>query len=136
MNSMSQWNGYFAREFEENDLNKYKHIRETIKNKVDNVLEHPKSGESLKHSLAGLRSVSVKGNYIMIYMIYKEWKEEQESEIPSWGENIEEPEDAVVFLTVKPHDPAYKFAEDWAQVNVLDFEALSGIFTSLNLKVA
>jgi len=101
-------------------LDNYQHIREPIKSKVDDVLEHPKAGEPLKHSLAGLRSVPVKGNYIIIYMIYEEWKEEQEQDIKNWSEILEDPEDAVIFLTVKPHDPAYKYAEDWAQVNFFD----------------
>lgn len=125
---MSQWDGYFAREFEDNDLDDYQHIRESIKSKVDDVLEHPKAGEPLKHSLTGLRSVPVKENYIIIYMIYGEWQEKQEQDIQEWSEGLEEPEDAVIFLTVKPHDPAYKYAEDWAQVNFLDSQVSNSLF--------
>lgn len=113
----SQWEGYFAQELRENDLSTYSHIRKFVQKKVDYVLEHPYAGEPLKYSLDGLRSVPVKGSYIMIYMIYEEWKEKGNEEIQGWS-NLKNPEKAVIFLTVKPHDPAYEYAEDWSQLNL------------------
>lgn len=113
----SQWEGYFAQELKENDLPAYSHIQKFVQEKVDYVLEHPYAGEPLKYSLNGLRSVPVRGSYIMIYMIYKEWKEKRDEEIKEWS-NLRNPKKAVVFLTVKPHDPAYEYAEDWSQLNL------------------
>lgn len=101
---------YFAPELAE-DKRKYIHIKRHIQEKVDMVLKHPyKLGEPLKYDLEGLRSVPVRGNFIMIYMIYEEWINKGLTEIPGWPDLSD---DAVVFLTVKPHDIAYQFAKEW-----------------------
>jgi len=101
---------YFAPEFEQ-DMVTYSHIRKQIKKKVDMVLAHPyELGEPLKYDLEGLRSVPVRKNYLLIYMIYKEWKTKGLAEIPGW---LDLSDDTVVFLTIKPHDIAYQFTKDW-----------------------
>ena len=74
-------------------------------------MQKPFSGEPLKHDLNGLRSESIRGNYIIVYSICKECRRKGSDEIFKCKICKETDDDSIVFICVAPHDDSYKIAK-------------------------
>ena len=92
-------------------LNKYTNQKRHIERKINQILESPYSSERLKYELNGLRSCPVRGNFIIIFGILEEHKRNNFQ----FNFNLEVCRDlddnVVLFITVGPHDEAYKVAK-------------------------
>ena len=103
---------YFSDKLKELITKKYTGIKKSAKNKIDIVINKPFSGEPLKGDLDGLRSVPVKGNFIIIYIICKECRAKGKNKLLNCSICSEISDESVIFIYLAPHDDAYKIAKN------------------------
>lgn len=100
---------YYQPRFEK-DLTTYPSLRDRIRKKVEQISTDPYVGtERLGHpagalNLKGCRSAHVGRNFRIIFVVCEECRQEPECEY-CFCEGL--PDQAIVFLTVRPHDKAY-----------------------------
>ncbi|MDH5186676.1 MAG: type II toxin-antitoxin system RelE/ParE family toxin [candidate division WOR-3 bacterium] len=82
-------------------LEKYKHLKPAIENKIRFLKSNPFTGEPLKYELSGFRSIPVRRNFLILYGVCKECKKIGCS---GFGDK------AVVLYAFGPHDDLYKIA--------------------------
>lgn len=93
-------------------LNKYSNVKKSAQRKIEALLKNPLGfGEPLKHRLVGLSSCPVKKGFIIVYVYCKECRIKGYQSINSCKDCEETPDEVVKFLTIAPHDLAYKLAE-------------------------
>jgi len=88
-------------------LEQYGNLLVSVENKLRFLRNDPYCGEPLKYELAGLRSIAVKRNFLIIYGICRECKKSTSfvSKCSGYGEK------AVVLYAFGPHDDLYKIAK-------------------------
>jgi len=92
-------------------LKKYSSIRKNAESKIKSLLENPLNyGEALKGELEGLCSCPVKKNFIIIYIYCRECRIKNYQNINGCRDCDQTPDEVVKFLTIAPHDLAYKLA--------------------------
>jgi len=92
-------------------LQKYSNIRKSAKRIIESLLKNPLNfGEPLKHNLTGLSSCPVKKNFIIIYIYCRECRIKNYQLINGCSDCYQTPDETVKFLTIGPHDLAYKTA--------------------------
>ncbi len=92
-------------------IRKYSSIKKSAKKKIEALLENPlQFGEPLKHELEGLSSLPVKKNFIIIYVYCRECRIKNYQELNACKDCNETPDEVVKFLTIAPHDIAYKLS--------------------------
>jgi len=93
-------------------LNKYSNAKKNAERKIDALLDNPFGfGEPLKHRLVGLSSCPVKKGFIIVYVYCRECRVKGYQKINSCEDCDQTPDEVVKFLTIGPHDLAYKLAE-------------------------
>lgn len=93
-------------------LERYSSIKQSANNKIRMVLSNPLGfGEPLKGNLEGLCSCPVKKNFVIIYVYCKECRIKNYQETIGCGNCEETPDERVKFLTIGPHDEAYRVAK-------------------------
>lgn len=93
-------------------IKKYSNARKSAKGIIEKLLRNPLGfGEPLRHSLQGLSSCPVKRNFIMIYVYCRECRLKNYQTINACHDCAETPDEVVKFLTIGPHDLAYRLAE-------------------------
>lgn len=106
---MSNYQGYYEKNFVKK-LSRYASIKQRIRKCVDQVLTDPYSLTEFlgdingKLNLKGCRSIRVDRNFRVIFVICEECINILQCEY-CFCETL--PENAVLFLTVGPHDKAY-----------------------------
>lgn len=90
---------------------KYSGIKNSVKRKIKLISQDPYQGEPLRHDLDGLRSLPVKKNYILIYVICKECREKDNTDSIGCTFCTDYDDMTVLCFLVAPHDSAYKIAE-------------------------
>ena len=90
-------------------LEKYRHIRKQIKNKVDMVIKEPiKMGEPLKGFLRGFYySTPVKRNFLIIYLYCKICRKKGDDSIVACQDCNQRADETLKFVNLGPHDKAY-----------------------------
>ena len=92
-------------------LKKYSSIKRSAQRTIESLLENPLGfGEPLKYDLKGLSSCSVKKNFIVVYVYCRECRIKNYQKINSCADCPQTPDEVVKFLTIGPHDLAYKKA--------------------------
>jgi len=93
-------------------LNKYSNIKKSAKKTIENLLQNPLGfGEPLKYALKGLSSCSVKKNFIIVYVYCRECRIKNYQSINNCRDCNQTHDEIVKFLTIGPHDLAYKFVK-------------------------
>lgn len=93
-------------------LQRYSGIRKSAKRTVESLLENPLGfGEPLKYDLIGLSSCPVKKNFIIVYVYSRECRIKNYQKINACQDCAQTPNEVVKFLTIGPHDLAYKLAK-------------------------
>ena len=107
---MNEYEASFTEIFVEN-LGRYSSMRKQIRNRVDRVLQQPyHNTESLADvktgkNLTGCRSARVDRNFRIIFVVCEECRKIVTSEYCFCDELSDQ---AILFLTVGPHDRAYE----------------------------
>ena len=107
---MSDYEAVYERRFSRN-LRKYSSVRHAIRRRIERVLTDPYYNTELlrdidgKLNLIGCRSARVDRNFRIIFVICEECRNIPECEF-CFCDDLED--ETVVFLTVGPHDRAYK----------------------------
>jgi len=90
-------------------LKKYSSIKNSVDKKIKSLLQSPLGyGEPLKYDLEGLNSCAVKRNFLIIYVYCRECRIKNYQSINSCADCNETPDETIKFLTIAPHDMAYK----------------------------
>ena len=90
-------------------LKKYSNVKKSAQTKIDILLQNPLGfGEPLKYDLEGLSSIPVKRGFIVIYVYCKECRIKGYNIINNCKDCEQTPDEVVKFLTIGPHDKAYK----------------------------
>ena len=93
-------------------LRKYSNIKSSAKNKIESLLNNPLGyGEPLKGALEGLCSCPVKKNFMIIYVYCRECRIKNYQSINGCRDCAQTPDEVIKFLTIGPHDLAYKLAK-------------------------
>ena len=91
-------------------ISKYSHLKKFVEKKVKHIIEHPYSlGEPLKYQLSGLRSCSVKRNFLIIYGILEEIKRTCSEFKFDIGNLRNLPPNTIIFFAFGPHDETYEY---------------------------
>lgn len=91
-------------------LQKYPSLKSSVEKKIKSLLQNPLGyGEPLKYDLEGLSSCVVKRNFIIIYVYCRECRIKNYKSINACLDCNTRPDDTIKFLTIGPHDLAYKF---------------------------
>jgi mRNA-degrading endonuclease RelE of RelBE toxin-antitoxin system len=92
-----------------NSLKKYSSIKSSVEKKIESLLKSPLGyGEPLKYDLEGLSSCAVKRNFLIIYVYCRECRIKNYQTINACSDCNETPDEIIKFLTIAPHDMAYK----------------------------
>lgn len=98
----------FSPEFKKN-LKRYHNIKKIIERKIEQLKTNPLGlAEPLKYDLQGLNSCTVKRSYLIVYAYCRECRSKQNEQINNCRPCKTLPDDTLIFLTVAPHDYAYK----------------------------
>lgn len=106
---VSNYHGKYEKLFMKN-LTRYASLKKRIRQCVEQVLENPYSQTEFlgdlsgKLNLKGCRSVRVDRNFRIVFVICEECRDISQCEY-CFCDDLSE--DAIVFLTVGPHDKAY-----------------------------
>jgi mRNA-degrading endonuclease RelE of RelBE toxin-antitoxin system len=106
---VSEYDAVYEDRFTQN-LRRYSSKRQSIKRRIDRVLENPYhnteflGGVSGKLNLIGCRSARIDRNFRVIFVTCEECRNIQECEFCFCEGLLDK---TVVFLTVGPHDKAY-----------------------------
>ena len=93
-------------------IKRYSNVKRSAEKKIQALLENPFGfGEPLKYDLLGLCSCPVKKGFIIIYVYCKECRIKGYEKINACEDCTQTPDEVVKFITIGPHDLAYKFAE-------------------------
>ena len=93
-------------------LKKNSNIKRNAKKKIEQLLENPLGfGEPLRYSLEGLSSCPVRKNFILIYVYCRECRIKGYTRINACADCEQTADEVVKFLTIGPHDLAYKTAK-------------------------
>lgn len=91
---------------------KYRNLEETINRRTKALKLHPyEVSEPLKHDLAGLRSVRIKRNFLLIIALCEECRRKGYQTYNNCDICHELPEKSIVIFEVAPHDDAYAIAK-------------------------
>ena len=90
-------------------LKKNSSLRETIRRKVDMIIQNPVSlGEPLKGNFRGYYSASVKKNFLIIFLYCNSCRKKGEDEIVLCSDCLECNDDTLKFVEIGPNDEVYK----------------------------
>lgn len=93
-------------------LEKYSNIKKNAKKRIENLLKNPLGfGEPLRYSLEGLSSCPVRKNFILIYVYCRECRIKGYQRINACVDCEQTSDEIVKFLTIGPHNLAYKKAK-------------------------
>ena len=93
-------------------LKKYSNVKKSAEKKITALLKNPlRFGEPLKYDLRGLNSCPVKKGFIIVYAYCRECRLKGYEEINACEDCEQTPDEVVKFITIGPHDLAYKLAE-------------------------
>lgn len=89
-------------------LQQYSNLKQRVKNRVIAILENPYSRtEPLERELKGLRSAKISRNFRIIFAISEEIKKINIARV-NFPQFCKYPDDIAIFITLGPHDKAYK----------------------------
>ena len=90
-------------------LKKHSSLRETIKRKVDMIIQNPVSlGEPLKGNFRGYYSTSVKKNFLIIFLYCNSCRKKGDDKIILCSDCMKYSDDTLKFIEIGPHDKVYK----------------------------
>ena len=90
-------------------LKKHSSLRETIKRKVDMIIQNPVSlGEPLKGNFRGYYSTVVKKNFLIIFLYCNSCRKKGDDKIILCSDCIGCSDDTLKFIEIGPHDKVYK----------------------------
>jgi len=90
-------------------LIKYSNVKKSAQTKIGILCQNPLGfGEPLKYDLEGLSSIPVKKGFIIIYVYCRECRIKGYHKINNCHGCEKTPDEVIKFLTIGPHDKAYK----------------------------
>ena len=108
------YQGFYSPTFFKN-YDRHGNKRKKIDGLIDEILADPFSNtEPLGHKegkdLRGLRSVRIDRNFRILFCVWEEYQSKTAKVLPLLPQTLQEkmPKNSVVFLTVGPHEKAYK----------------------------
>ena len=90
-------------------LKKHSSLREAIKRKVDMIIQNPVAlGDPLKGNFRGYYSVSIKKNFLIIFLYCNSCRKKGDDEIVLCSDCSDRKNDTIKFIAIGPHDGVYK----------------------------
>ncbi|MDQ7823868.1 MAG: hypothetical protein RDV48_13800 [Candidatus Eremiobacteraeota bacterium] len=92
-------------------LERHSLLKRAIQKKVDMIIEQSLAlGEPLKGMLKGYSSSPLKKNFLIIYLYCNACRRRKDDQIVACSDCGEYPDETIKFVTMGPHDKAYKDA--------------------------
>lgn len=95
-------------------LKKHGSIKETIRKKVDLIIQDPIAfGEPLRGNFRGYYSCPIKRNFVVIYLYCRSCRAKGDDKIVSCSDCRNCSDDTVKFVDFGPHDVTYAAKSHW-----------------------
>lgn len=92
-----------------NGLEKHSSLKDSVKRKVDAIIEHPTAlGEPLKGNFQGFYSCPVKKSFLIVYLYCRDCRKKKDDVVVACRDCASQDDETIRFVLFGPHDPVYK----------------------------